>query len=217
MGGGGASGPPTQRTSGNAAAITDVFEQGTPDSERLHVAGESLFLSQARGLWGNWVGVKTRALSVADADEALRYYSRAFGATALSRSSSDGGVVIRATLAIDGSTLVLREPATADGQGAANPGMALHLLLAADAAPIWDAALAAGAEAWSNLDAVADEVSGILCDPVGHVWMIAARRPSISELEAAAASMRACWEPDLPESQNPTAARARAPGENPGS
>lgn len=115
-------------------------------------------------------------LCVRDAQAAIAYYSRAFGARELFRLTEPGGRVGHAELDFDGHTLMLSEEypdmgvRSPDGLGGTPVTLHLHV----DDA---DALLARAVEAGATLERAAQdhfygERSGTVRDPFGHRWLI---------------------------------------------
>jgi uncharacterized glyoxalase superfamily protein PhnB len=115
-------------------------------------------------------------LCVRDAQAAMDYYTRAFGARELFRLTEPGGRVGHAELDFDGHTLMLSEEypdmgvRSPDGLGGTPVTLHLHV----DDA---DALLARAVEAGGTLERPAQdhfygERSGTVRDPFGHRWLI---------------------------------------------
>lgn len=129
----------------------------------------------------------TVQLVVRDAARAIEFYVRAFGARELFRLQEPGGKVGHAELAIGDSTIMLADeypdfgalsPATIGG----SPAKLLLYVEDADAA--MKKALAAGA---TELRPVKDQFygdrSGMIADPFGFSWSLAARIEDVSPEE----------------------------------
>jgi PhnB protein len=123
-------------------------------------------------------------LVVRGADEALRFYTQAFGAKEAFRLNMPGGKVGHAELDIAGANLMLAEefpdfgalsPPTIGGTP-----VSIHLYVA-DVDAFVARATAAGA---LLLRPIKDEFYGdrvaLLTDPFGHKWHIASRREEVS-------------------------------------
>lgn len=118
----------------------------------------------------------TPYLSVKDANAAIAFYGRVFGAIEVGRISMGGGLVGHAELEIGGSRLILAEEMPAWGNqspttlGGSPVAIALYV---ADVDAVYRRALEAGAQA---LEPVKDQFygdrSGTLLDPFGHKWHI---------------------------------------------
>jgi len=115
-------------------------------------------------------------LCVRDAQAAIAYYTRAFGARELFRLTEPGGRVGHAELDFDGHTLMLSEEypdmgvRSPDGLGGTPVTLHLHI----DDA---DALIARAVEAGGTLERAAQdhfygERSGTVRDPFGHRWLI---------------------------------------------
>ena len=118
----------------------------------------------------------TPYLSVKDANAAIQFYKRIFGAKEIGRISMQDGSVGHAELQIGDSRIMLAEempawgnksPATLNGTPV---GIALYV---SDVDSIFQRALDAGAK---QVEAVKDQFygdrSGTLLDPFGHKWHI---------------------------------------------
>jgi PhnB protein len=138
----------------------------------------------------------TPYLTVDNADSAIAFYKRAFGAKELARHAApDGKKLMHAALDINGSLVMLCDdfPEYRGGK-AGHPnalggsGVTLHLDL-----PDVDAAFKKAVEAGASVTMpLADQFwgdrYGQLKDPFGHQWSLATRKrqPSPEELEAGA-------------------------------
>jgi uncharacterized glyoxalase superfamily protein PhnB len=113
---------------------------------------------------------------VSDADRAAEWYREAFGAEQRSRTELPGGIVT--TVLRFGADDIHVASEFPDG-GVLSPltigGTATVLQLdVADADPLWNKALAAGAEVRHELaDQFWGERHGQLTDPFGHRWNVA--------------------------------------------
>ena len=121
--------------------------------------------------------VVTPSIIVRDADAAIRFYSRAFGAEEISRMLGPDGAVMHAEIRIGDSIVMLgeeneqwgtRSPLLTNG----NPS-SLHLYVP-DVDAAFARAIAAGA---TETMAVADQFwgdrYGVVVDPFGHAWSFA--------------------------------------------
>jgi PhnB protein len=111
------------------------------------------------------------------AKEAIAFYERAFGASEVRRAPADDGErLLHAHLHVNGGSLMLHDdfPEMAGGKESLPPtGVVLHLQVA-DADPVWEQALAAGATVRFPLaDQFWGDRYGQLADPFGHTWSIA--------------------------------------------
>ena len=121
----------------------------------------------------------TPSLIVRDADAAIRFYARAFGAEELARMLGPDGSIMHAEIRIGDSIIMLgeeneswgtRSPLLTNG----NPG-SLHLYVA-DADAAFARAVDAGASVRYPLeDAFWGDRYGKVADPFGHEWGIATR------------------------------------------
>ena len=111
------------------------------------------------------------------ARQAIAFYEQAFGASEVRRSPADDGErLLHAHLHVNGGSLMLHDdfPEMAGGRESPPPaGVVLHLQVA-DADPVWERALAAGATVRFPLaDQFWGDRYGQLTDPFGHTWSIA--------------------------------------------
>jgi uncharacterized glyoxalase superfamily protein PhnB len=129
----------------------------------------------------------TPAIIVRDADAAISFYTKAFGAEEVSRMTGPGGSIMHAEIRIGDSTIMLgeeneqwgtRSPLSTNG----NPG-SLHLYVS-DADAAVGRAVDAGASIEMPLeDAFWGDRYGKVRDPFGHVWGIATRVKEMSAEE----------------------------------
>ncbi|MBI5890083.1 MAG: VOC family protein [Nitrosomonadales bacterium] len=118
----------------------------------------------------------TPYLSVKDAQAAIQFYQRIFGAKVIGRISMPDGSVGHAELQVGDSRIMLAEEMPAWGNqspstlGGTSVGIALYV---SDVDAIFRRALEAGAK---QVEAVKDQFygdrSGTLLDPFGHKWHI---------------------------------------------
>ncbi|MCX5379884.1 VOC family protein [Streptomyces sp. NBC_00091] len=128
-------------------------------------------------------------IMVADADAALSFYTRAFGAVEDFRLDAPGGGVLHAEIRIGEAVLMLGD---ADGGPFSSPAAlggtsaALHVYVP-DVDALVRTAVAAGAEL---LQEPADQFHGdrtaVLRDPSGHVWVFLTHLEDVSGEELAA-------------------------------
>ena len=109
--------------------------------------------------------------------EALDFYAKAFGAEEVFRNFADDGKrLLHAHIKINGASVMLSDdfPEYRGGTPAPDPaGTTLHIQVA-DADPLWNQAVAAGAEVKMPLaDQFWGDRYGQLKDPFGHSWSIA--------------------------------------------
>jgi uncharacterized glyoxalase superfamily protein PhnB len=115
-------------------------------------------------------------LVVRDADAALAFYTRAFGAEVTERYAAPGGSVVHAMLRVGGVGFAVKEadavdPAPTDGSV---PVIMAWYVPDADAAAA--RMVDAGAEALVPVtDHEYGDRAGRLRDPFGHLWMVAQR------------------------------------------
>jgi len=143
----------------------------------------------------------TPILAVSDANAAMAFYTKAFGATELARiAAPDAKRLLHLRLRVCGSILVLMDeiPELAASESRFhNPdrldgtSVSLHLQVA-DAELVWRQALGAGALSIVPLaKQFWGELYGRLKDPFGHEWTIAQALEILgnAEVEEAAASV----------------------------
>ena len=117
-------------------------------------------------------------LTVDDGDGAIKFYEAAFGAECDNRMPSEDGRVMHASLKLNGGYIMLSEDIMDGGGGTCAPAKAgtttvtIHLEYA-DPQPVWEAAVAVGAEIVMPLEKQFwDAMYGKLRDPFGHVWSL---------------------------------------------
>jgi uncharacterized glyoxalase superfamily protein PhnB len=129
----------------------------------------------------------TPHITVRDADKALEFYKRAFGAEVLNVARMPNGKVMHAAVQIGDSKLLLNEESPE--YGALSPlstggtGVVLHIYLEnVDAA--FDRAVSAGAEVKMPLmDQFWGDRYGVVADPYGHKWSLATHIKDMSPEE----------------------------------
>lgn len=129
----------------------------------------------------------TPYLVVEDAERAIEFYDRAFGATELFRLTTPDGTIVHAEVRVGDSPIMLA--GASPDLGTQTPGSlggatgAVHLYVE-DVDGLAQRAITAGAE---ELIPVADQFygdrSGRLRDPFGHIWVIATRREDLTPAE----------------------------------
>jgi PhnB protein len=120
----------------------------------------------------------TPHITVANGDQAIEFYKRAFGAEELSRMAGPGGKgILHAELKIGDSVIFLADEV--DGMGARAPQsvggttITLHLYVN-DVDASFARALAAGAQVRMPVsDMFWGDRYGMLSDPFGHLWSLA--------------------------------------------
>jgi uncharacterized glyoxalase superfamily protein PhnB len=128
-------------------------------------------------------------LCVTDADAAIRFYTKAFGATELFRMPGPGGKVAHAELAIGDSRFYLSDEFAE--MGARSPhalgGTPAGLFLwSEDVDAAWKRATEAGATVKMPLaDMFWGDRFGILVDPFGHEWQLATHKEDLTPEEMA--------------------------------
>ena len=133
-------------------------------------------------------------LVVEDANAAIDFYVRAFGAKELARQTTPNGKkVVHAALEINGGMLMLSDDfpeltgQSRTPQALGGSPVTIHLDLK-DVDPVFAAALEAGATVTMPLDdQFWGDRYGKLRDPFGHEWSLATRKraPTQAELDAA--------------------------------
>ena len=133
----------------------------------------------------------TPSIIVRDADAAIRFYARAFGAQEISRMLGPDGAVMHAEIRIGDSIIMLgeeneqwgtRSPLLTNG----NPS-SLHIYVA-DVDAAFARAIDAGATVRYPLeDAFWGDRYGKVTDPFGHEWGIATRVKEMTPAEMQAA------------------------------
>jgi uncharacterized glyoxalase superfamily protein PhnB len=138
----------------------------------------------------------TPHLTVRDANRALEFYKKAFGAEVLHVAPAPGGKVMHAALKIGDSILMLNDEFPEYGgdrapTAAAGSGVALHIYLEnVDAA--FERALSAGATVKMPLmDMFWGDRYGTVIDPFGHKWSLATHNRDMSQEEMQAEQEKA--------------------------
>ncbi|MEV7770863.1 VOC family protein [Kitasatospora sp. NPDC086791] len=129
----------------------------------------------------------TAYLSVADADAAIAFYTRAFGAEELQRYTAPDGSVPHAQIRIGGTIVMLSDESPAAGLlGPASLGgtpVTLYLFVT-DVDAAFDRAVRAGAEQKRPVqDQFFGERTGQVLDPFGHRWTLATRTEDVGPEE----------------------------------
>jgi PhnB protein len=134
-------------------------------------------------------------LTVSDADAAIDFYRRAFGAVELSRMPGpDGKKLMHAAVTINGGLVMMSDdfPEFADGHSSTPEALGgspvtIHLNVA-DVDAVWQRAVDAGATVTMPLeDQFWGDRYGQLTDPFGHRWSLATHQRDVTpeEIEAA--------------------------------
>jgi PhnB protein len=129
----------------------------------------------------------TPHLTVRDAERAIEFYQKAFGAELLGKSHGPGGKIIHAAIKIGDSIVMLNDEFPEWGSlappSSGGTGFAIHVYLEnVDAA--FERAVSAGAEVKMPLmDAFWGDRYGQVRDPFGHRWSLATRVRDLSEEE----------------------------------
>lgn len=132
-------------------------------------------------------GSITPYLNVHDADAAIDYYQRAFGATEVFRMPDDSGRIMHAEIQIGDSRVMMADEFEEWGNrgpralGGASSAIMLYV---EDVDEVFARALEAGAtEIMPVQDQFYGDRSGMLEDPFGHVWTIATHKESLTAEE----------------------------------
>jgi PhnB protein len=126
-------------------------------------------------------------LTVADADQAIAFYTKAFGASEQMRMPGPDGKIAHATLTIGDATVYLCEEMMSNKAPTTLGGTAVTLhMYVPDADATWKAALDAGAKIVMPLDDMFwGDRYGIVSDPSGHLWAISTQKESLTPDEMA--------------------------------
>lgn len=130
----------------------------------------------------------TASLIVKDAEKAIEFYKKAFGAQELYRfPSPDGKTIMHAELNIGNSRMMLSEEAPQmncrSPQSLGGTGIYLYVYVE-DADATFNKAVAAGATPTMSMsDMFWGDRFGQIQDPFGHVWGIATHKKDMSEEE----------------------------------
>lgn len=110
---------------------------------------------------------------VDNADEAIRFYTAAWGASERFRLEGDDGRIVHAEITIHGSTLMLGDAdAPSSLPGTRGPSVILHVYVP-DVDGLTAQAVAAGAELVTPpTDMPYGARQSTLRDPFGHVWIL---------------------------------------------
>jgi len=129
----------------------------------------------------------TPHITVCNADQALEFYKKAFGAEVQNVARMPNGKVMHAALQIGDSKLMLNEESPEFGAlsplSTGGSGVMLHIYLEnVDAA--FDRAVSAGAEVKMPLmDQFWGDRYGVVADPYGHKWSLATHIKDMSPEE----------------------------------
>ncbi|MCO6391067.1 VOC family protein [Aliihoeflea aestuarii] len=119
-------------------------------------------------------------LSSKDANAAIEFYKRAFGAEESGERMlmDDGKRVMHCELKINGGTLMIADAMPEYGYPWVEPqGVTLNIITD-DARSVWDRAVAAGCEVTMPLEvAFWGDLYGNLKDPFGHTWAFVGPAP----------------------------------------
>ena len=137
-------------------------------------------------------------LSVSDANAAIEFYKKAFGATELTRHlAPDGKRIMHAALQVNGGVLMLNDEFPEYSGGKSNTPEALggtpvtlHLQVT-DADAVFNQAVAAGATVKFPLaDQFWGDRYGQVKDPFGHIWSIGSPQKKMTAEEVEQASKK---------------------------
>jgi PhnB protein len=129
----------------------------------------------------------TPYLCVQGADEAIKFYKKAFGAKEIMRMGAPGGMVGQAELMIGDSKIMLSDEAPQMGfqspKAYGGSGVTIHLYVDG-VDKVFKRAVGAGAkERHAVKDQFYGDRSGVLEDPYGHVWHLATHVEDVSPKE----------------------------------
>ncbi|KOG90810.1 VOC family protein [Streptomyces varsoviensis] len=129
----------------------------------------------------------TAYLSVADADQAIAFYTRAFGAKELQRYTAPDGTVPHAQIQIGGTIVMLSDESPAAGlpgpKALGGTPVTLYLFVADVDAAFAQAVRAGATEKRPVRNQFFGERTGQLIDPFGHRWTLATRVEDVSPEE----------------------------------
>lgn len=133
-------------------------------------------------------------LVVDDANAAIDYYVKAFGATEMGRLNGPGGKIVHAALIINGAMVMLNDdfPEMSGGKSMTPTSLGgspvtIHLQFTDDVDARFQRALDAGGTVIAPLeDQFWGDRYGVVRDPFGHQWSLAVqvREVSMEELTA---------------------------------
>lgn len=125
-------------------------------------------------------------LTVKNADQAIAFYKKAFGATEIGRLTVPGDVIGHAELQIGNSRLMLAEemPQWGNKSPQSLGGSPISIVLyVEDADRVFQQALDAGATVQGGMtvkDQFYGDRSGNLVDPFGHIWIVSTNTEELS-------------------------------------
>jgi PhnB protein len=123
---------------------------------------------------------------VEGADDAVRFYKEAFGATELFRIASPDGRIVHAELSLYGATIMLGDP---DGRLYGEPRRVgrctagLHLFVDDNAATLRRAVEAGCEEIQGPTEMFYGASAASVRDPFGHVWVLLTWKDDLSPSE----------------------------------
>lgn len=119
-----------------------------------------------------------------NAESAIEFYKKAFGATERMRLKDASGKVMHAEIMIGASTIMMAdefpEMNAVSPQSLGGSPVSIHLYVE-DVDAMFGQAVAAGAKVFRAVeDQCYGDRSGTLTDPFGHTWMIATHKEDVS-------------------------------------
>jgi uncharacterized glyoxalase superfamily protein PhnB len=121
----------------------------------------------------------TPHLSIKDANAALAFYKKAFGAKVLGKMLAPDGKLLHADLMIGDAHVFVSEPMMGGEPGSTS----IHLYVE-NADKAWKKAVAAGAQVAMPLDnAFWGDRYGVLADPFGQKWAISSHVEDVAPAE----------------------------------
>ena len=129
----------------------------------------------------------TPHLVVGDANKAIEFYKKAFGAEEITRMPGPGGKIMHASIRIGNSVVMLNDEYP--DMGSRSPksigGTPVTLnLYVENVDKLWDRAVAAGATVTMPLaDMFWGDRYGMVTDPYGHRWSLATHKEDVSPEE----------------------------------
>ena len=129
----------------------------------------------------------TPHLIVGDANKAIEFYKKAFGAEEISRMPGPGGKIMHAVIRIGDSVVMLNDEFP--DMGARSPkaiggtAVTLHIYVE-NVDKLWERAVAAGAAVTMPLaDMFWGDRYGVVSDPFGHSWSLATHKADVPSEE----------------------------------
>ncbi len=128
----------------------------------------------------------TPSLSCRDADRAIDFYKKVFGAREVMRMPSPDGKIMHAELKIGDSTIFLNDeiPGMAAAPSASSAPSSYLFLYVPDVDSVFNSAVAAGSRVEMPVqDMFWGDRYGKLTDPFGHQWGIATHKEDVAPVE----------------------------------